>query len=64
MALDGPTLSLFTSCLSEVWGRGAFKGGYARFLAAVKAAMPPSQTPELVAMGKDREFILQRPFTV
>lgn len=64
MALDGPTLSLFTSCLSEVWGRGAFKGGYARFLAAVKAAMPPSQTPELVAMGKAREFILQRPFTV
>jgi hypothetical protein len=63
-SMDGDHNGAFTEQLLRVWNRGAFKGNYAQFHAAIKAAMPRSQTPNLFTLGPAAQFVRQRPFRV
>jgi hypothetical protein len=63
-ALEDDSHGSFTSHLLVVWKNGAFKGNYRSFLAAVKAAMPPTQTPLLTTIGDATRFLEERPFTI
>jgi len=63
-SMDGDHNGAFTEQLLRVWNHGAFKGNYARFHAAIKAAMPRSQTPNLFTLGPAAQFVRQRPFSV
>jgi metacaspase-1 len=63
-SMDGDHNGAFTEQLLEVWNHGAFTGNYTRFHAAIKAAMPRSQSPNLFTLGAAARFAAQRPFTV
>jgi metacaspase-1 len=63
-SMDGDHNGAFTEQLLQVWNHGAFAGNYARFHAAIKAAMPRSQSPNLFTLGAAAAFARQRPFTV
>ena len=47
-----------------VWNRGAYKGTYARFHAAIKAGMDARQTPNLFTMGPAAAFVKEQPFAL
>ena len=63
-SLDGDRNGAFTERLLKVWNRGAFDSNYGRFHAVIKAGMPPTQTPNLFALGSAASFLAQRPFQV
>ena len=63
-SMDGDRNGAFTEQLLRVWNEGAFTGNYARFHAAIRAALPRSQSPNLFTLGPATPFAAQRPFTV
>jgi len=63
-SMDGDHNGAFTEQLLKVWNHGKFKGNYARFHGAIKAAMPVSQTPNLFSLGPCAAFAAQQPFTI
>jgi hypothetical protein len=63
-SMDGDRNGAFTEQLLVVWNNGSYKGNYARFHAAIKANMRPTQTPNLFTLGSAAPFVAQRPFDV
>lgn len=63
-SLDGAKNGAFTEQLLKTWRNGAFTGNYSQFHAAIKAGLPPSQTPNLFQLGPAAILARQRPFTV
>lgn len=63
-SMDGDHNGAFTEQLLRVWSQGAFKGNYGKFHARIKAAMPPTQSPNLFTLGKTGAFLAQTPFSV
>jgi len=63
-SMDGDHNGAFTGQLLQVWNLGAFNGNYAAFHAAIRAALPSTQTPNLYLLGDVGTFVAQRPFTV
>ena len=61
-SLDGDHNGAFTEQLLRVWNRGAFKGNYAKFHAAIKARMPRTQVPNLFTLGPVGKFLTEQPF--
>lgn len=63
-SMDGEHNGAFTEQLLKVWNRGAFTGNYGALHARIRAAMPPTQSPNLFALGNAAAFLAQTPFTV
>jgi hypothetical protein len=63
-SMDGDHNGAFTEQLLRVWNRGSFTGSYAAFHAQIRSAMPPSQSPNLFALGPAAAFLAQAPFVV
>ncbi|WP_418317014.1 caspase family protein [Piscinibacter sakaiensis] len=63
-AMDGEQNGVFTGELLRIWNRGAFAGDYLRLHAQVRAALPPSQSPNLFTLGDARSLLVQRPFSI
>jgi metacaspase-1 len=63
-SLDGDHNGAFTEQLLRVWDHGAYKGNYAKFHAAIKAAMPPNQTPNFFTLGPAAQFAREQPFSM
>lgn len=63
-SMDGEHNGAFTEKLLKVWNQGAFQGNYGSFHARIRAALPPSQSPNLFTLGKAGVFLAQVPFTV
>jgi len=63
-SMDGDHNGAFTAQLLQVWNHGAYRGSYATFHAAIRAAMSSTQTPNLYLLGNVSRFVAQRPFTV
>ena len=63
-SMDGDHNGAFTEQLLRVWNRGAYKGTYAKFHAAIKAGMDPRQTPNLFTMGPASAFVKEQPFAL
>lgn len=63
-SLDGEHNGAFTEQLLRVWNHGAFAGSHASFHARIRAAMPPSQSPNLYTLGPAAAFLAQRPFSL
>ncbi|HEY9374122.1 caspase family protein [Streptomyces sp.] len=65
LAADGPVNGAFTETLLQVWGDGAYRGGYRSFHRAVQRRMPATQSPNLYTTGAPTPvFLSQRPFTI
>lgn len=63
-AADGERNGLFTARLIELWGDGANRIGYRKFLTTIKGKMPPWQSPNFLALNDPRRaFNRERPFT-
>ena len=63
-SMDGAHNGAFTEQLLKVWNHGTFNGTYAKLHAAIKAAMPRTQSPNLFTIGPSAAFVRQRPFTI
>ena len=63
-SMDGNHNGAFTEQLLKIWNRGAFSGDYASFHGRIRAAMPPTQTPNLFVLGDAAAFLKQKPFSV
>jgi hypothetical protein len=63
-SMDGANNGAFTEQLLAVWNNGAFKGSYASLHARFRARMPPTQSPNLFALGPAGALLAQRPFRV
>jgi hypothetical protein len=63
-SMDGDHNGAFTEQVLNVWNTGKFSGNYADFHARVKARMPPTQSPNLFALGSAGTFLAQTPFSV
>ena len=63
-SMDGDHNGAFTEQLLKVWNHGGIEGNYAKFHAAIKARMPPTQTPNLFTLGPAAVFAQQQPFSV
>ena len=63
-SMDGDHNGAFTEQLLKVWNNGGFAGNYALFHARIKARMPPTQSPNLFALGNAAAFLKQAPFTI
>ena len=50
-SMDGENNGAFTEQLLRTWNHGRFVGSYAQLHAQVRAAMPPSQSPNLFVLG-------------
>jgi hypothetical protein len=65
LSRDGAFNGLFTGTMKSVWNGGVFEGSYTRFHKAIRARMPPDQTPQLSMVGViDRRFTAQMPFSI
>ena len=64
LSMDGERNGAFTEQLLETWNGGAFEGNYRQFHAAIRAAMPSTQTPNLLTLGRAARFVAQSPFAV
>ena len=62
-SMDGDHNGAFTEQLLRVWNHGKYDGNYAKFYAAIKARMPPTQVPNLFSLGPAASFVTQRPFS-
>jgi metacaspase-1 len=63
-SMDGDHNGAFTEQLLGVWNHGKYVGNYAKFYAAIKARMPPTQVPNLFTLGPASGFVTQQPFRV
>jgi hypothetical protein len=63
-SMDGDHNGAFTEQLLRVWDHGKYEGNYAKFYAAVKARMPPTQVPNLFTLGPVTGFVTRQPFSV
>jgi len=63
-SMDGNHNGAFTEQLLKVWNHGGYRGSYASFHARVRAALPPTQSPNLFTLGPAAAFLKQAPFTV
>ena len=63
-SMDGDHNGAFTEQLLRVWNLGAFEGSYDSFHTRIRAALPPSQSPNLFVLGKAAAFLKQTPFSV
>jgi hypothetical protein len=63
-SMDGQHNGAFTEQVLAAWNNGGFKGNYARFHALIRSRLPPTQSPNLFALGKAAPFIAQVPFSV
>jgi hypothetical protein len=63
-SMDGDHNGAFTEQLLRVWNHGKYEGNYAKFQAAIKARMPPTQVPNLFTLGPVTAFVTQQPFRV
>ena len=63
-SMDGDHNGAFTEQLLKVWERGTFTGNYGSFHARIRAALPPTQSPNLFVLGPAAKFVKQKPFTV
>ena len=63
-SMDGDHNGAFTEQLLRVWSQGAFAGNYGSFHARIKAALPPTQSPNLFTLGQAGTFLAQTPFTL
>lgn len=63
-SMDGDHNGAFTEQLLRVWNHGAFTGNYQRFHVRIRAALPPTQSPNLFVLGPASSFLTQTPFTV
>jgi hypothetical protein len=61
-SMDGDHNGAFTEQLLRVWNHGKYRGNYAKFHAAIKANMPPTQVPNLFTLGPVTGFVTQQPF--
>lgn len=65
LSSDGAFNGLFTGTLNQVWNGGKFKGSYTKFHKAIRAKMPPDQTPERSMVGaSNAAFANQQPFSI
>jgi len=65
LSADGAFNGLFTGTLRQIWNGGAFKGSYAQFHKAIRAKMPPDQTPNRFMTGAPgAAFEAQQPFSI
>ncbi len=65
-AMDGDHNGAFTEQLLKVWNHGAFKGNHAELHARARQGLPPTQSPNLFALGPaaaTAAFLKQAPFT-
>ena len=62
-SMDGTRNGAFTEQLLAVWNEGNFKGNYATLHARIKAALPPTQSPNLFTLGPAAKFAAEQPFT-
>ncbi len=63
-SMDGEHNGAFTEALLKVWDKGRFRGNYDAFHARIRAALPPSQSPNLFTLGRAGKFLTQTPFQV
>jgi metacaspase-1 len=63
-SMDGDHNGAFTEQLLRVWNHGKYRGNYARFYAAIKANMPPTQVPNLFTLGPVTTFVTRQPFSL
>ncbi|WP_291013255.1 caspase family protein [Hydrogenophaga sp.] len=63
-SMDGDHNGAFTEQVLRVWNHGSFQGNYALFHAKVRAALPPSQSPNLFTLGPAATLLKQTPFTL
>ena len=63
-SMDGQHNGAFTEQLLKVWNHGAYTGTYGSFHARIRAAMPPTQSPNLFVLGDAAALLAQTPFTV
>ncbi|MGE0384487.1 MAG: caspase family protein [Gammaproteobacteria bacterium] len=63
-SMDGDHNGAFTEMLLKVWNNGEFEGNYADLHKQILARMPPTQSPNLFALGAAAKFLAQAPFTV
>jgi metacaspase-1 len=63
-SIDGDHNGAFTEQLLQVWNHGAYRGTYAKFHAAIRARMPPTQSPNFFTLGPAATFVAQQPFSV
>lgn len=65
LSADGAFNGLFTGTLRQIWNGGAFKGSYVQFHKAIRAKMPPDQTPKrFMAGAPSAAFEAQHPFSI
>lgn len=63
-SLDGEHNGAFTEAVLKVWNGGRYAGSLSRFHALVRAALPPTQSPNLFAMGPAAALLKAQPFKV
>ncbi len=63
-SMDGDHNGAFTEQVLNVWNQGRFVGNYANFHARVRARLPPTQSPNLFALGAAGTFLAQTPFSL
>lgn len=63
-SMDGAKNGAFTERLLKVWNKGAYRGNYVTFHAAIKAGMPATQSPNLFPLGPAAAFAREQPFKV
>ena len=61
-SMDGNRNGAFTEQLLGVWDKGNFNGNYATFHGRIKAALPPTQSPNLFTLGPATKFAAEQPF--
>ena len=65
VAADGQQNGFFTKVLLGVWDKGLFTGSYLDFIAALKARMPSTQSPNFYQVGVLNAILAkQQPFSL
>jgi len=63
-SMDGTHNGAFTEQVLKVWAKGAYRGSYTKFHAAVRAKLPSTQKPNFFQLGPATAFAKQQPFAV
>lgn len=51
LSMDGPFNGAFTGALMQTWRDGAFRGSYNALARAIRAKLPPTQSPNYLRLG-------------